>query len=134
MSNPDYRQIIDVVVPAVWIARAIRRRILVKPSLVSIAKGSTLPICRYEENTADLVENEIILWTLHELHYFEIKRPEVKKMVRLAYRELVSKVSLEQFCAKDCINRFYNRLNLDYKPIHGICRFFLEHMGPGLNP
>jgi 5-methylcytosine-specific restriction enzyme subunit McrC len=111
----------------------IRGRILVEPSLVSMFKGSTQPICQYEENTADLVENEIILWTLHQLHCFEIKRPEVKKTVRMAYRELVNKVSLEQFRAKDCINRFYNRLNLDYKPIHGICRFFLEHSGPGLN-
>jgi 5-methylcytosine-specific restriction enzyme subunit McrC len=29
-------------------------------------------------------------------------------------------------------SRFYNRLNDDYKPMHGLCRFFLEHCGPTL--
>ena len=30
-------------------------------------------------------------------------------------------------CIRD---RLYHRLNQDYQPMHGLCRFFLEHSGP----
>ena len=110
----------------------LRGRIVVKPSIVSLLRGSTHPTCRYEENTYDLVENEILLWTLCKLHQFEIKHEKTKQAVRMAYRELINKVSLIQFHSQDCIDLFYNRLNIDYKPMHGICRFLLEHSGPNL--
>jgi 5-methylcytosine-specific restriction enzyme subunit McrC len=110
----------------------LRGRIVVKPSVVSLLRGSTHPTCRYEENTYDLEENEILLWTLCKLHQFEIRHYKTKQAVRMAYRELINKVSLIQFHSQDCIDRFYNRLNIDYKPMHGICRFLLEHSGPNL--
>lgn len=28
------------------------------------------------------------------------------------------------------MGRFYNRLNQDYEPMHGLCWFFLENIGP----
>ena len=34
------------------------------------------------------------------------------------------------FNAQACEGRLYNRLNGDYEPLHALCRFFLEHMGP----
>ena len=113
-------------------ASKIRGRVEVSPSSLMILKGKVTPICKYEENTADLPENQILLWTLYRLRQFDFKQPEVKTLVRLAYRELVDKVTLRNFVSQDCINRFYNRLNVDYRPIHGICRFFLEHTRPTL--
>ena len=111
----------------------IRGRINAKRSLMAVLQGSVRTTCTYEESTVDIEENEILLWTLYRLRQFNIQRENVKKNLRKAYRELVNKVSLVDFSAKDCINRFYNRLNSDYKPIHGICRFLLEHSGPSVD-
>lgn len=102
------------------------------PTAISILKGSSKATCRYEEHTSDLIENQIILWTLYQLRRFEFKRDEVKNFARKAYRELFYKVSLEDIQPCDCINRLYNRLNEDYESLHCLCRFFLEQMGPGI--
>jgi 5-methylcytosine-specific restriction enzyme subunit McrC len=32
------------------------------------------------------------------------------------------------------VNRLYHRLNADYAPMHGLCRFILEQSGPGIRP
>jgi len=110
----------------------LRGRVKILPTSISMLKGSTRATCRYEEHTSDLIENQILLWTLYQLRLFQIQREEVKKVVRKAYRELIHKVNLNQINPRDCINRFYNRLNEDYKPLHGLCRFFLEHVGPAI--
>lgn len=49
----------------------------------------------------------------------------------LGYRSLVGAVSLEPKTARDCVGRFYHRLNDDYQPMHGLARFLIEHSGPG---
>src|SRR5450759_4435745 len=89
--------------------------------------------CRYEELTADLEENRILLWALYLASRIGLTRDEVKRQVRQAYRNLIGAVSLEPRSARDCIGRFYHRLNDDYKPMHGLCRFLIEHAGPGTN-
>jgi 5-methylcytosine-specific restriction enzyme subunit McrC len=99
---------------------------------VSLLRGSTNAICEYEEHTADLEDNQILAWTLYQLRRFHIKRKDVQILVRKAFRELVHKVDIKHIEPQLCINRLYHRLNQDYKPMHGLCRFFLEHSGPGI--
>ena len=89
--------------------------------------------CRYEELTADLEENAILLWAIYLASRIGLRRDEVKHQVRQAYRNLVGAVALEPKIASDCIGRFYHRLNDDYKPMHGLCRFLIEQTGPGTN-
>jgi len=132
--NRNRKGLYHAYVPVAHPLNYIRGRLLIKPTTISVLKGSIQPICEYEEYTADIEENEILLWTLYLIRRFEIKRPEVKQAVRKAYRELVDKVGLKSFNASDCIDRFYNKLNDDYKPLHGVCRFFIEHAGPELIP
>ena len=110
----------------------LRGRVKILPTTLSMLRGSTKAACRYEEHTSDLIENQILLWTLYQLRQFQIKRKDVKRVVRKAYRELIHKVSLKQINLENCVNRFYNKLNQDYRPLHGLCRFFLEHVGPGM--
>jgi 5-methylcytosine-specific restriction enzyme subunit McrC len=88
--------------------------------------------CSYEENTVDLEENQILVWTLHAIAKSGLCTDQVLPTVRQAYRELQHAVSLVPFCGRDCVSRLYNRLNDDYEPMHAICRFFLEHTGPAL--
>lgn len=110
----------------------LRGRTKILPTTVSMMRGVLAPTCEFEEHTSDLVENQILLWTLYQLRQFQIKRDDVKRIVRKSYHELIHKASLNQIAPEACINRLYNRLNQDYKPLHGLCRFFLEHVGPGI--
>jgi len=110
----------------------LRGKVKIFPTSIMMLRGATTATCRYEEHTSDLIENQILLWTFYQLRQFKIQREEVKRVVRKAYRELIHKVSLNYLDPRDCINIFYNRLNQDYQPLHGLCRFFLEHLGPGI--
>lgn len=110
----------------------LRGRMKILPTSISMLRGVIAPTCEFEEHTSDLAENQILLWTLYQLRQFQINREEVRSAVRKAYLELIHKASLNQIEPNDCINRFYNRLNQDYKPLHGLCRFFLEHVGPAI--
>jgi 5-methylcytosine-specific restriction enzyme subunit McrC len=44
---------------------------------------------------------------------------------------LAAFVSLKSKSANYCIGRSYHRLNDDYQPMHALCRFLIEHAGPG---
>lgn len=86
--------------------------------------------CHYEEHTGDLIENQILAWTLHTIISSGICSERVAPTVRHAYRTVRGLVTLSPFSARDCIGRLYNRLDDDYRPLHALCRFFLEHSGP----
>lgn len=88
------------------------------------------PECSFEEHTADVEENQILCWTLSVVARSGLCNDQVLSKVRRAYRELLGCTRPEPLTAKSCVGRLYNRLNDDYEPLHGLCRFFLEHRGP----
>lgn len=88
------------------------------------------PRCNYQENTADIEENQILAWTLYIVLRSGFCSERVSPIIRNCYRNVSQLASLQPFKPKDCIGRFYNRLNQDYQPLHGLCRFFLENSGP----
>lgn len=110
----------------------VRGRILIVPSLRAVMRGSARLECEYEEHTADLDDNRILAWTLYQLPRFRLRRDDVRRQVRQAYRALAGAVEVHSVAAGECVGRFYHRLNEDYQPMHGLCRFFLEHAGPGI--
>jgi len=63
---------------------------------------------------------------------FRLKREDVRNHVRQAYRALAGAVEVKSVEPSACVQRFYHRLNDDYQPLHGLCRFFLEHSGPSI--
>lgn len=108
----------------------IRGRTRLLASMTSIFRGSPNLLCAFEDHTADLEDNQILAWTLLLLTKYDIKRGDVKNRIHKAYRELINKVTIKKVNWQDCVNRFYHRLNEDYRVLHGLCRFFLEHGGP----
>lgn len=96
-----------------------------------LTQGNVVVRCEYQENTADLEDNQILLWTLRIIGGLSLSRPDVRFQVQRTYRALSHTVSLVPATAAICRDRRYNRLNEDYQSMHGICRFFLEHQGPG---
>lgn len=108
----------------------VRGRIDIRGNIANVLRNDPALRCRFEELTADLEENQILLYALHLASRIRLTRLDVAQKVRRAYRALVGTVQLTEFKAQDCINRFYNRLNDDYRPIHGLCRLIFEHAGP----
>ena len=108
----------------------VRGRIDIRGNIRNAVVGAPRLRCHFEELTADLEENSILLWALYAASRLGLQRDEVKLQVRRAYRSLVGVVSLEPKLARDCIGRFYHRLNDDYQPMHGLARFLIEHSGP----
>ena len=102
-------------------------------TLRSAMRGSIRLDCEYQENTADLEDNQILAWTLYTIPRFNLRDPAIKKTAAKAYRALSSAVSVTRVPSEACIGRFYNRLNNDYEPMHDLCRFFLENCGPILD-
>lgn len=85
--------------------------------------------CHYEEHTGDIEENQILAWTLFIIGRSGLCSERVSPTVRQAYHALQGFVTLQPCSAKDCVGRLYNRLNEDYRPLHALCRFFLESSG-----
>lgn len=106
----------------------VRGRIDVAAHIRSLTQVA-LP-CRFEEHTANLEENQILLWTLTRILECGVCSERTLPHIRQARRGLLGFCGLQPFSARKCVNRLYNRLNQDYEPLHALCRFFLEHTGP----
>ena len=85
--------------------------------------------CHYEEHTADVEENQILAWTLWCIAHSGLCTERVIPTVRRAYHLLQGLVTLQPYSPEACVGRQYNRLNEDYRPLHALCRFFLEQSG-----
>jgi len=88
------------------------------------------PSCDYQEYTGDIEDNQILAWTLRCIIYSRICQERILPVVRETYHTLQGCVTLQQFQPADCLGRQYNRLNEDYRPLHALCRFFLENTAP----
>lgn len=86
--------------------------------------------CRYSEQTTDNEENQILRWTLYAILQSSCPSPRALPEIRRAYRTLARHVSLVPWSSHSCVGRSYNRLNRDYEPMHALCRFFLDNVGP----
>lgn len=86
--------------------------------------------CRYDLQTADNEENRILLWTLYTILQSSCASARALPEIRRAYRALSGLASLRHCSPRDCVGRVYNRLNRDYEPMHVLCRFFLDNLGP----
>ena len=86
--------------------------------------------CEYQEHTADIEDNQILAWTLFTIARSGICTERSLPTVRQAYRQVGQLVSLAQVESSCCLGRLYHRLNEDYRPMHALCRFFLENSGP----
>ena len=87
------------------------------------------PNCHYEEHTGDIKENQILAWTLFIIGRSGLCSERVSPTVRQAYHTLQGLVTIQPSSSDDCVGRLYNRLNEDYRPLHALCRFFLESSG-----
>lgn len=86
--------------------------------------------CDYQEHMSDIEDNQILAWTLYKIARSGLCKERTMPVIRKAFRSLQEYASLQPYCSNDCIKRLYNRLNQDYQPMHILCRFFLDQVGP----
>lgn len=87
--------------------------------------------CYYEEHIPDVKENQILIWTLQRILRSGLCTPDRSlPYVQRAYRALQGLVTPFPYLPETCVSWLYNRLDQDYKPMHALCRFFLENSGP----
>ncbi|MGC9523520.1 MAG: McrC family protein [Anaerolineae bacterium] len=86
--------------------------------------------CIYQEHTADIDDNRILAWTLSTILHSHVCTHRTVSTIRHAYHALRTAVDVKPCPAQACANRLYHRLNEDYRPMHALSRFFLEHTGP----
>mgnify|MGYP000951578926 CR=1 FL=1 len=86
--------------------------------------------CHFEEHTSDIEDNRILAWTLLQLLRSGLCTERSQPFVSQAYRRLLSFAEPAPCGPEACHGRLYNRLNYDYRPMHALCRLFLEHLGP----
>ncbi len=88
----------------------------------------------FSEPTVDVVDNQILYWTLQQI----LRRGEgsatTLALVRHAVRTLQPVVTLTPCTVAACRERHYTRLNRAYAPLHALCAFFLEASGPSHQP
>lgn len=90
--------------------------------------------CIYSHYTVDIPDNQILLWTIHQLIHLKrnlmLKDTTYEKLIQTD-RALRGMISHQKFSAQDCCDRYYDRLNQDYETLHALCRFFLEATSAG---
>lgn len=97
-----------------------------KPWIVGIENS-------YQNHTADIEFNQILSYSLDIISRSRLCSVRILPKVRKAHR-IISRYSRPvPFSSKESISFLYNRLNQDYRPIHILCRFFIEHVGPQFN-
>ena len=110
----------------------VRGRINITETIKNFNNGFPKVNCNFQEHLTDLEDNQILLWTVYVLSRTKLEKERVRKLVKQAYRGLIQRVSLDRKTAINCMNRLYHRMNIDYKPMHILCRFFLENIGPSI--
>jgi 5-methylcytosine-specific restriction enzyme subunit McrC len=99
------------------------------PQLVAAPWRAALA-CRFEEHTADVEDNRLLLWALHVAVRSGICTEPSSRHVLEAYRSLAGSVSLMEYEPSSYVRRRYQRLNEDYEPMHALGRFIVEHASP----
>ena len=84
--------------------------------------------CDFTEQTADLPFNQVLAYTLRQVAMTGLCSERTLQLVNRAWRQLP--VSLKSFSTDSLSGWVYTRLNGDYRPMHALCRLFLDGLAP----
>ncbi len=77
--------------------------------------------CDYDEYHVDIMENQIIRYTVDKLLKLQFKDNEIKRALEITKRYF-NNITFKQITSKDISNVQYTVLNAHYKQIHSFCR------------
>jgi len=85
--------------------------------------------CSYRSELPGLEDNLILMWALHAASRTALRGTDRRRKVEEAWRTLAGGLAMTEANAETGIERFYDRLAVDERPLHGLCRLVLEHTG-----
>jgi 5-methylcytosine-specific restriction enzyme subunit McrC len=86
--------------------------------------------CEFQELTADIADNQILLAGLVASSYLAWKPATVSRVRQGRWMCLRSGITPVPVQSKECVGRTYNRLNSDYERLHWLCHFILSGTVP----
>jgi len=84
--------------------------------------------CRYAEYSWDIPENQVLRQVVRLLVGWRL-RPELRRRLHVL-DAILDEVTPGRYVASDVDRFVYHRLNEDYRPLHRLCRLFLEGASP----
>lgn len=90
--------------------------------------ASPLIQCDFTQQTADLPFNQSLAHTLRQIALTGLCSKTTLHLVNRAWRQLP--VTLKSFTSDELASWEYVRLNADYRPMHALCRLFLDGLIP----
>ena len=87
-------------------------------------------LCRFTERTANVLENQLILWTLGRVLRSGLCQERTQQVLRETYRPFLGAAVPTPVTAGDCDRVRYDRLTERYRRAHALCRLFLENSAP----
>jgi hypothetical protein len=85
--------------------------------------------CSYRSELPGLEDNLFLMWVLHAASRTVLRDTGLRRKVEEAWRTLAGGLAMTEANAETGIGRFYDRLAVDERPLHGLCRLVLEHAG-----
>jgi hypothetical protein len=86
--------------------------------------------CSYRSELPGLEDNLVLMWTLHAASRTALRDTDRRRKVEEGWRTLAGGLAMTEANAEIGIRRFYDRLAVDERPLHGLCRLVLEHARP----
>lgn len=86
---------------------------------------------RYAEGGIDCFDNQMLLWTLYRLQAMRWSG-ELRADIDNLYRRLRPEISLVPTCEQQFLRSSVRQQQADYRDMHILCRFLLDHIGPGV--
>lgn len=108
----------------------VRGKLMVEAALRRPA--TTYVPCHFDAFSTDNRHNQLVYAALMMILRHPLCGPHSRPMVQRACQLLQGVATLLPLTAADGRVIVYTRLNEDYRPMHRLCRFFLEHSGPSL--
>ncbi len=84
--------------------------------------------CDFAEQTADLPHNQLLAYTLRQISLTGLCSSQVLMRVNRAWRQMP--VEPVPFTSHETLGFEYTRLTEDYRPMHALCRLFLDGLEP----
>jgi len=107
--------------------RYVKGRIIIN-ELITRSWRSNVINCNYDEYQADVIENQIIKYTIEKLLKLQFKESTITKSLKITERYF-NHITSKPITLEDLNNIQYTVLNAHYKPIHRFCRMILELIG-----
>lgn len=103
----------------------VRGKILLNEHLSHNSDRTDKVYCGFSELTPDILENQIIKFTLFSLSNCKFTHEGIASELRTLYRRL-DNVELKSMSSNDCKWVVYNTLNEHYRPIINLCELLLR--------